>query len=158
MICELCGKPVTEGFRVRVEGSVVTACGGCAGVGEVVQEVKPAKAVKPKPILTQEAKPEFKVEVEYDLVDDYGVRIRAAREKLGWTQDDLGKAVNETHSVIHRIEAGRFEPSTDVARRLEHRLGVKLLVPHEEVEAPQQKQESKDVTLGDMVVVRKRGG
>ena len=157
MMCELCGKEITEGLRVRLEGGLVTACRGCAGLGEVVSEVKPVR--KKTPVHADSAaaeKPEFKVEGEYDVVEDYGARIKAAREGLGWTQEDLGRMVNEPHSVVHRMESGRFEPSPEVAKKLERKLNVKLLVPHAEAEAPRLKQDSKGITLGDMVVVRKR--
>jgi putative transcription factor len=157
MICELCGRNTVEGFKVKLEGGVVTACRGCADLGEVVREVKPEETKKPRPVRKTVEEPEFKVDVEYDLIDDYGVKVKAARERLGLTQEELGRAVNETHSVVHRIELGRYEPSVEFARRLERRLGVKLLVPHMEAEVPRQITESGEVTLGDMVVVRKRG-
>lgn len=155
MMCELCGKRITEGVKIRLEGVVVTACTGCRGLGEVVEEVKPQKPRK-KPAPVKVKKQEFNVDVEYELIDGFGDKIKAAREKLGWTQEDLGKKVNETHSLIHRMESGRYEPSVEVARKLERKLDVRLLAPSEEAEAPTAAGEVKDVTLGDMVVVRKR--
>ena len=82
--------------------------------------------------------------------------MKTAREKHGWTQDDLGKLVNETHSLIHRIELGKFEPTEGLAKLLQSRLGVKLLSPHEELELQEQKHGSKEITLGDMIVMRRR--
>ena len=163
MICELCGKPCNEGFRIKLEGSVVSACPSCASLGEHVSPIRPAPKPKPKPkaparspAMKEAALAEAKGGVEFDLVDDFGAKVKAAREKRGWTQEDLGKLVNETHSLIHRIELGRFEPTEGLARLLESRLGVRLLAPHLEEDALAAKGDSKDVTLGDLVVMRRR--
>jgi putative transcription factor len=159
MICELCGKTFNQGFRIRLEGGVVSACEVCSKLGEVVASVKPqAPKPKPKPVEALEPKPEpvASAVAEYDLVDDFGAKVKAAREKHGWTQEEMGKFVNEPHSLIHRIEHGRFEPTLEVARKLEHKLGVKLVEVRKEVEFRLPKPDGKDVTLGDMLVVRKR--
>jgi len=158
MICELCGKEANEGFRVRLEGSLVSACPMCAKMGEVVSPVRTRVDAKPKPKAAahEPVDLESEVGVEYDLADDFGARVKAAREKQGWTQEELGRMVNEPHSLIHRIELGRFEPPVDLARRLERRLGVRLLAPHMEYDEVKPKGEAGAVTLGDLVVVRKR--
>lgn len=153
MMCELCGKQVPHTVRVRLEGTVISACKGCAKAGEIVEEPKPAKTTRRKPV---QPTAEFTLDVEYDLVDGYGAKVKSARERRGWTQEDLGKLVNEPHSLIHRIELGKYEPSPETARKLEIKLDAKLLTPHREVEAPRQRKESKEITLGDMVVVRKK--
>jgi putative transcription factor len=157
MICELCGKSANEGFKIRLEGGVVSACPGCAKLGEVVAAVRPQSKPKMQPAARMPDEPrETAAEAEYELVDDYGAKLKSAREKHGWTQDDLGKMVNEPHSSIHRIELQKFEPPVEVVRKLEHKLGIRLLAVREEVEVPKAKQGSKEVTLGDLVVVRKR--
>ncbi|MFH0862120.1 MAG: multiprotein bridging factor aMBF1 [Candidatus Altiarchaeota archaeon] len=160
MICELCGKPGNEGFRIKLEGSVVSACPICASLGERVSQIRPAPKPKPKAPAASAPKPESvseaKGKLEFDLVDDFGAKVKAAREKRGWTQDDLGKMVNETHSLIHRIELGKFEPAEGLAHLLESRLGVRLLATHQEEDEPSSKGVSKEVTLGDLVVMRRR--
>jgi len=156
MICELCGKSANEGFKVKLEGSIVSACAECAKHGEKIQELKPKKPQKPRIPEPAPIKPAFEVPHEYDVVEDFGARIKTAREKHGWTQEELGMRVSEPHSVIHRMEQGKFEPTQEAARKLEHKLGVRLLEPHKEIEAPAGKPEKKEITLGDMIVVRKR--
>jgi uncharacterized protein (TIGR00270 family) len=161
MICELCGKNANEGFRVRLEGSVVSACEGCSKLGEVVSKVR-AEAPKPKPkpkaALPDANAPEIQKEVEYELIEGYGAKVKAAREKRNLSQEDLGKILNEPHSLVHRIELGKYEPSPDMARKFEHKLGIKLLVRHTEEDMPLAGKSSGEITLGDMIVVRKRGG
>jgi len=127
MICELCGKNANEGFRVRLEGSVVSACEGCSKLGEVVSKVKveaPKPKPKPKASLPEANRPEAPTEVEYELVEDYGTKVKAAREKRNLSQEDLGKILNEPHSLVHRIELGKYEPSPDMARKFERKLAL----------------------------------
>lgn len=155
MACELCGKPLTGGVRVKLEGSIVTACRGCATLGETIDEPRqeaPKRQAEPKP----KKKPERRAEPEYDVVEDSGSLVRRAREKSGLTQEELGKAVNEPHSLIHRIESGKLEPSLMVARKLEKKLKITLLKVQEEGDEVAPEKDKQELTLGDMVVVRKK--
>lgn len=156
MICELCGKQSEKGFKVRLEGSQVNACRNCARHGEVVEEVKQ----KPKPLKRQRTKtsgPGFDIGIQYDFVEDYGKKIKNAREKQGLKQDELAKRINEPASIIHRIESQRYEPSPEVMKKIQKRLGVRLLKHHSEDEDEKYEQaERKDLTLGDMIVVREK--
>ncbi len=156
MICELCGKPAVGGYRIRLEGSVVSACSGCASLGERVEAVREA-AAKPakKPVAAPKAE-EAAADAGYDVVEGFGGRVKSARERLKLSQKDLGRLINEPESVIHRVELERYEPAEELAHKLEHRLGVKLLVKHEEPLETRSPGENKEITLGDMLVVRKR--
>ena len=159
VICEVCGKNVLGGFKVNLEGSQVIACERCAGLGQVVSKVDGAAKPKKKPVqpmLEQEPSPVKEVEVEYELVDDYGAKVKAAREKMGLTQEDLGMAINEPHSVIHRMELGKYEPPIGVVHKIEHKLRVSLLTKSQDDDVAKVADASKDLTLGDMIVVRKR--
>jgi len=69
---------------------------------------------------------------DLDLVENYGDVVRDARMKLGLTQEDLAKQLNEKLTVIKKIEAGEFKPPMDLAKRLERFLKVRLLEPVEE--------------------------
>jgi putative transcription factor len=154
MICELCGKNTLEGFRVRVEGVIVSSCPECSKHGKVVSTVdKPERKADKRPSEVVES-----FEVEVGVAEDYAKIVRKAREKRGWTQEELGAGVNEPHSTIARIEHGRLEPSIDMAKKLERKLGVKLLVDAGVDDAGPIKQagEVRDLTLGDMIVVRRR--
>ena len=155
MICELCGKTDMGGFRVRLEGTVISACRDCSKSKEIVSDLS-KKPDKPKNV----KKPEYNVELDvsgsFELVDEWGVAVRKAREKKGWSQDDLGMQINESHSVIHRIELGKYEPTDEVARKLERKLGVTLLEKTKTVGDIASTSENKEFTLGDMIVIRKR--
>ena len=156
MICELCGGQYSKGFKVRIEGSIILACEECSKSKEVIGPAKQKPAVVKIPKKKNSAGQDFDVDQDFDIVENYGDVIKKVREKKDLTQTDLGKKINESHSLIHRIELEKIEPTKEVARKIERFLGVKLLLPHHEIEAQQYKSENKDLTLGDMIVVRKR--
>lgn len=51
-------------------------------------------------------------------------RIRIARKKRGWTQDQLASAVGVKRSVISKYENGAISPSTDMLRQIAEALDV----------------------------------
>ncbi|MCS7126315.1 MAG: multiprotein-bridging factor 1 family protein [Aigarchaeota archaeon] len=71
---------------------------------------------------------------EYEYVEDFGRLIREAREKMGLTQEDLAKQLNEKVTVIRKIEAGEFNPSIELVKKIERLLKIKILVPAVEEE------------------------
>ena len=55
MECELCGRSMIEGRKVKVEGSIVTVCDQCSEYGEVV---KPVPVILDKPRKPEKKHPE----------------------------------------------------------------------------------------------------
>ena len=55
---------------------------------------------------------------------DIGPRIRAAREELGWTQDQLAAAVGVSRSAVAQWETGRAGQVTTNLTRIAATLGV----------------------------------
>ena len=160
MQCEACGKLMREGKRIKLEGSIVVVCAECAPYGTVIGDtVKPPekKVVKKEPEKPAVVPVMQELDAEV-LVEDYGQRIRKAREKKGLKQEDFAKSINEPVSVIHRLESGRFDgPSTLLVKKLESHLGVKLYEKQSLLGAlGLKKGASKDLTLGDVVVVKKK--
>ena len=156
MICELCGKGSNACKRVRIEGSIVVACASCCTLGEVVG---PAVAPVKKPVVkkvVETPKQDFKPEIEFELVEGYGKRIKDAREKKGLKQEDLGRMISEPASFIHHLELGHAEPSDEVAKKLQAKLGIQLLVRHVEDDSAVKSAHSGALTLGDVVVVKSK--
>lgn len=143
---------------MRIEGSVVVTCEDCARFGEVVGFVSSRE--KKKPAVRAEVSEGVSFDVGGDdLVDDYPGIIRDKREKMGLKQEDLAKLINEPSSLIHRLETGRMEPDPEVASKLQKALGVKLLCKSgSEVVQPEKPTGSDELTLGDLVVIKKKGG
>lgn len=141
MRCEMCGKEIDQPNRVRVEGSTLFLCGDCSRFGTVLAGPAlpgPAPVGGPSgapPTLRDrlargsrrlEERDLFKELPDLDLAPDWSRRIRAAREKLGWTPEDLGKKLNEKKSVVLKMESGQFRPPDSMIPRIEHLLKVRL--------------------------------
>ena len=145
--CEICGKKTKKLYKIRVEGAELLVCEDCKKYGELVGEVKERKEViKPKKI---------KVEKEEEVVPEYYKIIRNTREKLKLKQEEFAKMIGIKGSLLKRIEDGKKVPSLDLARKIEKMFDVKLI---EEVsfDSKNVKNEEKELTLGDVVVLKRR--
>ena len=174
-----------------VEKSVIVTCNGCSGYGEVVcdisHEIRKKTPKKEKEATEKEQKKVIEKESpanlldllgrddrgwrrrtsHKELVDNYAVLIKNARESKKMKQKELARAINEPSSMIHRMESGHMKPSLDVAKKIQQKLGISLLELVETEEGSDiQNQDSGQgkmtpsgkITLGDMIVIKKRGG
>jgi putative transcription factor len=141
MLCEMCGSDVPSTSRVRVEHSVLALCPNCAKFGTAIDpppaapsRMAPSTGARPMAPATRPIAGRRRLEErdlyqeigELELADDWGHRVRAAREALAWTPEDLGKKLNEKKSVVLKIEAGGFHPPDALVRKLEQLLKVRL--------------------------------
>jgi putative transcription factor len=159
--CEVCGRKIhTDPITAVIESAKLTVCVECSKHGKIVTQddytPKPKPVGKPSahiPVIAQRKKTEAKVEITQEIVEDYSMRIRQAREKIGLTHEDLGKRINEKSSVIGKLETGKMTPNNILATKLEHALKIKLLAPVTEEKAPQQtlKTSNRELTLGDLI-------
>lgn len=94
-----------------------------------------------------------RVRGDYDIVPNYGEIVRRARESKGWSASVLAQKLRISEAMVRKIEAGKYKPPIDLARRMERVLKVKLLEPVIEEEYMGVEEEDY-VTLGDIVVVR----
>lgn len=142
--CEVCGRVIHGSAReVVIEGAVMRVCSHCARLGSQQTRGVP-KAMggglrKPRSLEPMHARhkqftPGAGGEEELTLVPDYSVVVKRARERVGWTQEELGRRVGEKASVISKIETGRLRPSIALAKKLEHVLKVRLITSIEEIE------------------------
>ncbi len=146
--CEICGKE-TDLFNAIIEGTTLSVCANCAKFGNVLQPVK--SYAKPKGFGGKFTEQETEA-----IVEDYGSRIKSAREKRDMKQEDLAKAISEKESVIHKIESGHMEPSFTIAKKLEHFLGIKLITRVKlSADALETEKTSGGMTIGDMIKFRK---
>ncbi|MDI9624405.1 MAG: multiprotein bridging factor aMBF1 [Methanothermobacter sp.] len=151
MRCEICGRKIPgRPIRVKIEGSVMDVCIDCSKFGKVQRQPK-----KPKRILRKKiTRP---MEPVYEVLEDYNKIIRDARERRGWSREDLAKKMNEKVSVIHRIEAGRMEPDIKLAKKFEKTLNIRILEKFEEEEIPEARRGSfRGATIGDIARIKKR--
>jgi len=143
-------------------------CGKCARLGTPYNEpakpkITPRKTAPIGAAVTR--KPSHKastpkIDESLELVEDYGGKVREAREKLGLTHEDLGKKIGEKVSVLKKIETGKMVPDNLLARKLEHALQIRLLVPAQSLEPKISKSSvisskpEKGLTLGDIAQIK----
>jgi len=165
--CEVCGRKINgKPLKVIIEGAKLTACMECSKLGKPYhEEAKPTVmgsrlGTKPRPMMIQAKKPQAPtVDTSLELVDNFDLKIRQAREKLGLSHEELGKRINEKVSLLRKIETGKMTPDNRLATMLEHALKIKLIVPAKEEKIPQTrlaKASGRDVTLGDLIQIDKK--
>lgn len=121
--------------RVEIDGAIMVVCGTCAKLGRpvggpVVRETRP----NPVQSAFRPAQGPRSTSDEMDVDPDYNLKIRQAREKLGLSQEDLGRLLNEKPSVIRMVESRKLKPDVVLTRKFMHQLKVNLLVPVSELE------------------------
>lgn len=166
MRCEVCGRKIQgKPIRAIIEGAKLTVCSECSRHGKIIWEelehVQPT--LKPKITAPKPSSPKIQgdrkrssmknVEENLELVEDFDVKIRQAREKIGLTHEELGRRISEKVSVLRKIEAKKMVPDNRLAAKLEHALKIKLLTPASEEKVPSAAALSKahggELTLGD---------
>jgi putative transcription factor len=163
MQCELCGTKAKWPLKtVRIEGAELEVCGECAKFGTEVQQPRKS-AVKAAPRRTGPSAPsgvpakhkrdvfDFMVG---EIVDDYGERIRKARNEKGWSQKDLAMEIKERELLIKKVEKGDLIPEDELRIKLERVLGIRLIDVSEEDEA-KRSSDKLVPTLGDVISIKK---
>ncbi|MEM4637782.1 MAG: multiprotein-bridging factor 1 family protein [Candidatus Woesearchaeota archaeon] len=118
MDCELCGqKPAV--LISEIEGTMMNVCKDCAKFGSI----KNKKNIK----LVVIGEKQKSVEPNYIFVENYGLKLKKEREKLGLKQEEMAKRLNIRSSLLHQIESQHLKPSIDLARKLERELKIKIL-------------------------------
>jgi len=164
MRCEVCGRRIIgPPFRAVIEGAKMLVCNNCAKLGSITWEAKTEPRLKkvtkrlPAPMLPPRRQPPISAAEEIELVDNFGARVRHAREKMGLTHEKLGQKISEKVSVLRKIESGKMTPDNLLAEKLQHALHIKILVPVTESKVPSQVLASRPTspTLGDIAQVKK---
>ncbi len=90
-----------------------------------------------------------------ELVENYADVIKNARESRHMTQEDLAGKILEKANVIRKVERGELMPEEGLVKKLERTLDIKLTEGVEDMESHQRRGESRSLTLGDLINVRK---
>lgn len=136
-------------------GTRIFVCSDCSRFGKPVREVREAPPPSPRPRVHRPPKPDALTSRDLELSDEYPIRIQRAREKRGWSREDLGRKLNERVSVISKLENGEMHPSDKLIKKLEKTLDIKLMEPVEDIHISHTA-ESRGMTLGDFIVYKNK--
>lgn len=154
MRCEICGKKIIgTPLKTKIESSIMLTCNECSKFGKVQ---KVPQSTTGRRTSTQRRRTFRPREPDYEVVEDFNTLIREAREKKGWSREDLGEKVYEKVSVINRLESGRMVPDLKLARKIEGSLGIKLLEKTQETLADEMDgSKVKRATIGDIATIKR---
>jgi len=167
--CEVCGRRINgKPFNVIIEGARLAVCVECSKLGKACPEEPRRKAVAssarsaPRAMVVMARKPQApKVDTSVELVENFDLVVRQARERLGLSHEELGKRINEKVSLLRKIETGKMTPDNRLAATLEHALKIKLIEQAKEEKVTHAKlarASGHSVTLGDLVELDRKDG
>ncbi len=164
--CPICGGKIWgRGQKVLIEGAKITVCQSCAQYGVKIKNIPRAtdkvkqNYAKPKSPVKKKV---YNREIDdgLEIVADYVSRIRNARNFRGLNQDQFAQKLNEKPSLLRRIEAGKVEPTINLAKKIEQVYEIILVKKVDEIEpsATQNKymKKSSSSSLGDIAIVKRR--
>ena len=123
--CELCGDSIDSVYIVNVENVELRVCASCAKGKRVIYTESNSKKSNSnksgyKPISRK------KEEDELELVDNYGEKIRKARESMGLPLKVFAEMINEKESLLKLVEKEQTLPTIPLTKKLEKNLKIKL--------------------------------
>ena len=152
MRCEVCGDEIRgQPYRRIIEGGRMTVCGRCSSFG--TSEWSPSMPRERPRGRPAPRRPRSEVEAAETLgmVDDYGAKIRKARQRMGMTVEDFSRKINEKESVIKKLEKEELNPDRKLIQKLTGALKIELLeVGDAPAAAPVARRASTSRTLGDI--------
>ena len=141
MECEMCGRGGTL-IKSEIEGVILSVCSNCARLGQKAE-------------VRYELPDKAKIRIDESQVNaDFAKMIKEARMKNGLTIEALADKIALKASIIERIEKG-MRPTTDVAKKLEKALRIKLL-GQEEADYELNKTRKYEQSLGDVAVIKRK--
>ncbi|MDD5502048.1 MAG: multiprotein bridging factor aMBF1 [Candidatus Thermoplasmatota archaeon] len=159
MPCEVCGKN-TSTRRVVIDGVEMSVCVSCAKFGKESAPGQVAGASARAMIQQIMAKPtrsqDIYSKITDELVSDYGQRVREARIAKHLEIKDVGKAINEKHTVLLKIEEGSMRPNDELVKKLERLLEIKLKTTETPIAPQRTFGAASGMTLGDFIKVKKK--
>jgi putative transcription factor len=160
MRCEVCGREIfgLPYYRI-IEGGRLTVCSQCSKFSNQEWDPKRPQARK-SPTRRRSAQPKLRkrsvIETveSLELVDDYGMVIKKARQKKGLSIEAFAKKISEKESVVKKLEKGDMNPPLNLVRKVQRELGINIL---EEAETGKGQVLSRPMgprTLGDLIKIK----
>ncbi|HUV79409.1 MAG TPA: multiprotein bridging factor aMBF1 [Candidatus Bathyarchaeia archaeon] len=132
--CEICGVEIEgKAQYVAIGSSKLRVCKACARHGTVVvEDTKTKITFGSERVQLAQAKRrlydqmDHEIEEGLEIAEDYGRKIKEAREKAGLKQAELAQRINEKQSLLRKIEHEEIIPSDEVRKKIERLLKIAL--------------------------------
>ncbi len=162
MECEICGAETDKLFEIEIEGATMQACEVCSRGKHIVNEIdngekKPERQGRQERAKAEELDDADRAHAGIEIIDEYGIVIRKAREQSGLSLEDLGKKINEKESLLRRIEEGKTLPEDKVIKKLEKEFGIKLTAKSSPVSEVRNYGRKEPLTLWDAAEKKSKG-
>ena len=164
MQCEICGAEIRgKSFRIIVDRAELDVCDKCKGFGKEVERRGPAAPRAGAPYGSPSAgagavhRPRRDIfdRIKDELVEDYAARIVKAREAKHMTDEELAQKTQSKVNIIRKVERGELVPEDALVKKIEYALDIKLTEGVAEPERQARRGESRAMTLGDLIKVRR---
>jgi putative transcription factor len=144
--CQICGEEVDSTVKAKIEGAVMQVCSSCAEMGEKIDKKKKQKKKKKR----------RRKSSQETLANDYGSRVKKAREDRELSISELSDRLNEKTSVLKKIETEDLKPDKSLAGKLAKELDIELYVNPEVSDYDDTSDgDTRKATLGDVADVKK---
>ncbi len=163
MQCEICGAEIRgKSFRIIVDRAELDVCDKCKGFGKEVSPRGPAGVRTSVPgsgaavsFPARRRGRDVFDQIKDTLVDDYADRIRRARESKRMTDEQLANKTQTKVNIIRKVERGELIPEDALVKKIESVLEIKLTEGVAEPDRDGRKGESRVMTLGDLIKVKR---
>lgn len=164
MQCEICGAQVSgKPHHIIIDRAEMDVCDRCKGFGKEAEKRTPVTSIRRGTPATNDMStvPVRRVrrdlfdKMKDQLIEDYADKIKNARESKHMTQEELAAKILEKVNILRKVERGELVPEEDLIKKLERALDVKLTEGVAEPESQGRKGESRVLTLGDLIKVKK---
>tara|TARA_Y100001968_G_C18896700_1_gene498776 strand:- start:46 stop:537 length:492 start_codon:yes stop_codon:yes gene_type:complete len=155
MLCEMCGAESVNLESRKISGSVLKVCVSCSGMGKKTsyRESIGHRAFVAQTLEKREQKTRYK-DISSDgniLVNNFGSKIRKARERKGIDHKTLAFKISEKKSIITSVEAENMRPNEKLIKKLEKYLSIKLTEEIEDSAVLFSSKNKKGMTMGDIL-------
>jgi putative transcription factor len=164
MQCEICGAQISgKPHHIIIDRAEMDVCDRCKSFGKEAERRAPVtstrRGVPPSNTLgsipIKRSRRDLFDKMKDQLVEDYADKIKNAREAKHLTQEELAGKMLEKVNILRKVERGELVPDEDLIKKLERALDVKLTEGIAEPESVGRRGESRALTLGDLINVKK---
>ena len=148
MNCDLCGQN-GELCSALIENSLMSVCKKCLSFGKKVERNKNFNVNE---IISKRYYKEGKITL---LKENYSNLIKEGREKLKLSQEDIANKLNEKVSLIKKVENREIIPNENLIKKLENFFKINLQESYEEDKNLNVNLQSKVLTIGDLIKIKK---